>query len=57
MFESLFGDLITRFLGHFLDVKTDQLRVSLWSGTHQMRAELAHVKLNVTSNQCSDPIV
>jgi hypothetical protein len=32
MFEALFGDLITRFLGHFLDVRTEQLRVSLWSG-------------------------
>ena len=26
------GTFITRFVGHFLDVKRDQLRVSLWSG-------------------------
>ena len=26
------GDVITRFVGHFLDVRKDQLRVSLWSG-------------------------
>jgi hypothetical protein len=32
MFESWIGELITRFVGHFLDVKKDQLRVSLWSG-------------------------
>ncbi len=32
MFEEWVGDVLTRFVGHFLDVKKDQLRVSLWSG-------------------------
>ena len=32
MFESWLGEIITRFVGHFLDVKKEQLRVSLWSG-------------------------
>lgn len=32
MFEGWLGEIITRFVGHFLDVKTEQLRVSLWSG-------------------------
>ncbi len=32
MFEGWLGEIIARFVGHFLDVKKEQLRVSLWSG-------------------------
>ena len=32
MFESWLGNIITRFVGHFLDINREQLRVSLWGG-------------------------
>ena len=47
MFESWIGELITRFVGHFLDVKKDQLRVSLWSGAldySALQADLRQLK-------------
>lgn len=46
MFEGWLGDIITRFVGYFLDVKKEQLRVSLWSGKLLI---VAHVTLN---NNC-----
>ena len=41
MFEEWVGDVITRFVGHFLDVKKDQLRVSLWSGKYYSLVQLS----------------
>ena len=35
MFEGWLADLLAGYLGHFLDVKREQLRLSLWSGDHQ----------------------
>eukprot|EP00210_Caulerpa_lentillifera_P003740 g3573.t1 len=32
MFESWISDFLASSLGHFIDVKTDQLKVSLWKG-------------------------
>lgn len=32
MFEGWLSDLLASYLGHFLDVKKEKLRVSLWSG-------------------------
>ena len=32
MFEGWLADLLAGYLGHFLDVKREQLRLSLWSG-------------------------
>ena len=32
MFEGWVSDLLASYLGHFLDVKKEQLRVSLWRG-------------------------
>lgn len=38
MFEGWISELLAGYLGHFLDVKREQLRVSLWNGelTHQL---------------------
>lgn len=32
MFETWISDFLASSLGHFIDVKTDQLKVSLWKG-------------------------
>ena len=32
MFEGWVSELLASYLGHFLDVKKEQLRVSLWKG-------------------------
>lgn len=32
MLEGWLSDLLAGYLGHFLDVKREQLRVSLWNG-------------------------
>jgi hypothetical protein len=32
MFEAFVADLLASYLGHFLDVKREKLRISLWSG-------------------------
>ena len=32
MFEAWLSDLLASYLGHFLDVKPEALRVSLWKG-------------------------
>ena len=32
MFEGWASELLASYLGHFLDVKKEQLRISLWSG-------------------------
>ena len=34
MFEGWLSDLLASYLGHFLDVKKEKLRVSLWSGVN-----------------------
>ncbi len=38
MFEGWLSDLLASYLGHFLDVKKEKLRVSLWSGKVLCRA-------------------
>ncbi len=32
MFESFVSNLLAAYLGHFVDVRRDKLRISLWSG-------------------------
>ena len=32
MFEGWVSELLASYLGHFIDVQKEQLRVSLWSG-------------------------
>jgi len=32
MFEGWASELLASYLGHFFDVKKEQLRISLWSG-------------------------
>ena len=32
MFEGWLSDLLAAYLGHFLEINREQLRVSLWSG-------------------------
>lgn len=32
MFESWVSELLASYLGHFVDIQKEQLRVSLWSG-------------------------
>ena len=32
VFEGWVSDLLASYLGHFVDVKRDELRISLWSG-------------------------
>ena len=36
MFEGWVSELLASYLGHFLDVKREQLRVSLWNGGHSL---------------------
>ena len=42
MFEGWLADLLAGYLGHFLDVKREQLRLSLWSGVTWQRLHLKY---------------
>jgi hypothetical protein len=47
MFEGWASELLASYLGHFFDVKKEQLRISLWSGEFGPTTEiLLHVKAN-----------
>jgi hypothetical protein len=35
MFEGWAADLVAAYLGKFVDVQRDQLRISLWSGARR----------------------
>lgn len=37
MFESWVSELLASYLGHFVDIQKEQLRVSLWSGRSHCR--------------------
>lgn len=46
------GDVITRFVGHFLDVRKDQLRVSLWSGeTTQLTGSIERLNMSMLGSR------
>ena len=52
MFEGWLSDLLASYLGHFLDVKKEKLRVSLWSGAHGQRAALKYKLFTCMQASC-----
>lgn len=56
MFEGWAADMVAAYLGRFVDVQRDQLRISLWSGElrpywHRL---LCSCKGTPRRNECSD---
>jgi len=55
MFEAWLSDLLASYLGHFLDVKPEALRVSLWKGENDGRAVSLSFRPSLYARSTSQP--
>ena len=52
MFEAFVADLLASYLGFFLDVKREKLRISLWSGDPLPFHPCMHMQLPLLRPLC-----
>lgn len=45
MFEGWVAELLASYLGHFVNIKREQLRISLWQGDNEEAANAVQAKV------------
>jgi len=55
MFEAWLSDLLASYLGHFLDIKPEALRVSLWKGESRGREGETRERVRSPLLACARP--